>query len=431
MDKPYLGPRERPLPPGQYRPCPFCGGGRLKMAIHNYEGEPIKEMVWCTLCDALGPRYSPDKELAITAWNDRHPPGEGKLRPGENFAADLLAFDPEASAEKEQGLDLITIYACPFCGTNETYYAQIVEIHEWIVGCEICKGTGPRGSDKRESTKRWNKRVEPREMDPAELSKLRKSLMKYDRDPEEENAWEAVGQLDVMSAVFADARDYEGLCDMALATGRFDNPSHKKYLAPFVQALLTKLKKDGKTPGDISELCRGAKHLADQAARDYEEGGEEDPPETDQDQAESLSACPFCGGSENAVEVLSPHHHGGLHTIRCATCRAQGPWKSGNPKLAMDLWKQRDITGRVNRCTLVESNGMFVPVEKVDGAPNLLQLQVCPFCGGDELIPVSKLYGQPDHSIIDCATCHSAGPPGIGQDETIRLWNQRAEVRGS
>ena len=108
-------------------------------------------------------------------------------------------------------------------------------------------------------------------MNLEELAKLRKSLMGPVRDSGEEALWEVVGRMDPLAAILSDAQDYEGLCDMAKGTERYDHPSDRKFFTPLAKQLLAKLANQGMTPDEISKMCRSSKGMADEALRDYEE----------------------------------------------------------------------------------------------------------------------------------------------------------------
>ena len=109
MLKPDLGQRERPLPPGQYSACPFCGGRRLKMAIHNVEGEPIQEMIRCISCEAVGPGFSVGVGNAKAAWNVRHAPEGKSVYVAKDLLTDLMAANQK---EREEGLDMLSLLGC-------------------------------------------------------------------------------------------------------------------------------------------------------------------------------------------------------------------------------------------------------------------------------------------------------------------------------
>ena len=51
---------EKPLP------CPFCGGGNIRVEQYYHPGE--KWIIYCTTCCGEGPR-SYKKEEAISLWN--------------------------------------------------------------------------------------------------------------------------------------------------------------------------------------------------------------------------------------------------------------------------------------------------------------------------------------------------------------------------
>ena len=125
MAKPNLDPSVRSLPPGQYMSCPYCGGIDLKMVIQNMEGEPIQEMVWCTSCQALGPRWDPQKKLAAAAWNERPLPEGKKLYATEAlYSFGKYSSQEEWEEDTEAGLPIVSLQGCPFCAINGLFFGE-------------------------------------------------------------------------------------------------------------------------------------------------------------------------------------------------------------------------------------------------------------------------------------------------------------------
>ena len=59
------------------KPCPFCGKAeRLEVDTAEWFGQYAGWRVKCDSCESYGPNLD-GKDLAIDAWNTRHPHNKG------------------------------------------------------------------------------------------------------------------------------------------------------------------------------------------------------------------------------------------------------------------------------------------------------------------------------------------------------------------